>query len=495
MSRVETEVLIIGGGIGGAAIARELSRYTVDATLVEKGADLGQGITKYSSTIMCQGANVLEFRSEYHNSRLVWAGMPLMEPLCRELDVPFKRIGSLELVENHAGMRHPEKMMRRFNDWHGKYLPSDIEPLQFIDRDTLRAWEPNVDKKYIGAVYDPNIAVNDPVRLTIALVDNAKKNGINVLLKTEVLDIKAGTDEFEVQTNNGSIACRYIINAAGEYVGEIAQMVDADDFAMYPVKSYQAVLDKKVGGLINRMVLATGSGMVSPTIHGNLFFGISPGSQRLGKAHDHSTDKKLADAALRHAQELVPAVSAADIINSFVGFIVFRNFEIGWHECTVGVSRWVPRFINASIGFPGICAAPGVAKEMIDILTRQGLRLAENPRFDPYEKAMPDFSDLSDEEKKELIARDPRYGHVVCRCETVTEGEIVEAIRRGARTLDGVKFRCRPGMGRCQGGFCGPRVTRILARELGISEEEVTKKGGESRNLLYKGKELLEAHQ
>jgi glycerol-3-phosphate dehydrogenase len=136
-----------------------------------------------------------------------------------------------------------------------------------------------------------------------------------------------------------------------------------------------------------------------------------------------------------------------------------------------------------------------VAREMIDILTRQGLGLAENPRFDPYEKAMPDFSDLSDEEKKELIARDPRYGHVVCRCETVTEGEIVEAIRRGARTLDGVKFRCRPGMGRCQGGFCGPRVTRILARELGISEEEVTKKGGESRNLLYKGKELLEAHQ
>ncbi|MDO9515241.1 MAG: FAD-dependent oxidoreductase [Syntrophales bacterium] len=495
MSQIETEVLIIGGGIGGAAIARELSRYKVDATLVEKGMDFGQGITKYSSTIMCQGANVLEFRSEYHNSRLVWAGMPLMEPLCRELDIPFKRIGSLELVENQAGMRHPEKMIRRFNEYRGKYIPADTEPLQFIDRETLRSWEPNVNKKFIGALYDPNTAVNDPVRLTIAMVENARRNGVNTLLDTEVLEISAGTDDFEVQTNNGSIKCRYIINAAGEYVNQLAQMANADDFALYPVKSYQAVLDKKMGGLINHMVLSTQNGMVSPTVHGNLFFGISPGTQRLGKAHDHSTDKELADTALRHAQTLVPDVSAKDIINSFVGFIVFRNFEIGWHECTVGVSRWVPRFINASIGFPGICAAPAVGKEMVEILTKEGLELKENPQFSPYEKAMPDFSELSDEEKKQLIAQDPRYGHVVCRCETVTEGEIVEAIKRGARTLDGVKFRCRPGMGRCQGGFCGPRVTKILARELGVPEEEVTKKGGKSRNLLYKGKELLEAQQ
>ncbi|MCK9275602.1 MAG: FAD-dependent oxidoreductase [Syntrophales bacterium] len=495
MSQIKTEVLIIGGGIGGAAIARELSKYKVDATLVEKGPDVGQGITKCSSTIMCQGSNVLEFRSEYHNSRLVWAGMTMMEPLCKELDIPLKRIGSLELIKNQEEMRHPEKMMRRFKEYKGKYIPDEVEPLQFIDRDTLRSWEPNVNKSYLGALYDPNIAVNDPVRLTIALADNARKNGIKVLLDTEVMSISKGTDEFEVCTNNGSIKCRYIINAAGEYVGKIAQMADADDFALYPVKSYQAVLDKKLGGIINHMVLSNENGMVAPTIHGNLFFGISPGTQRLGKAHDHSTDKKLADAALKNAQELVPGISERDITNSFVGFIVFRNFEIGWHECTVGVSRWVPRFINASIGFPGICAAPAVAKEMIDILRNQGLQLTENPDFDPYEKSMPDFSELSDEEKRQIIAKDPKYGHVVCRCETVTEGEIVEAIKRGARTLDGVKFRCRPGMGRCQGGFCGPRVTKILARELGISEEEVTKKGGESRNLLYKSKELLEAQQ
>ncbi len=493
MSQIGTEVLIIGGGIGGAAIARELSKYKIDATLVEKGVDFGQGITKCSSTIMCQGANVLEFRPEYHNSRLVWGGMTLMEPLCQELDVPFKKMGSLEVFKNKEQMKHLNKMMRRFKEYQDKYLPPDIEPLQFLDRDEIRKQEPNLNKKFMGGVYDPNIAINDPVRLTIALVDNAKRNGINVLTETEVIDISAGTDEFEVETNNGTITCRYIINAAGEYIADIAQMVDADDFAMYPVKAYQAVLDKKRGDMIKSMVLSVENGMVSPTIHGNLFFGISPLTQRLGRAHDHSTDKKLADIALGHAQTLLPDISAGDIINSFVGFIMFRNFEVGWHECTVGASRWVPGFINASIGYPGICAAPAVAREMIEILTEEGLSLEENPQFDPYEKAMPDFSDLPDEEKKQLIAQDPRYGHVVCRCETVTEGEIVEAIKRGARTLDGVKFRCRPGMGRCQGGFCGPRVTKILARELGISEEEVTKKGGESRNLLYKSKELLEA--
>lgn len=491
MSQVGTEVLIIGGGIAGTAIARELSKYKVDAILVEKGPDFGQGITKCSATIMCQGANVLEFRTEYHNSRLVWAGMPLMEPLCKELDIPFKRIGSLELIKNQAGMRHPEKMMRRFKEWRDTYLP-EAEPLQLIDRDTLLSWEPNINKDVIGAVYDPNIAINDPVRMTIALAENAKQNGINVMLETDVVGISSGAKEFKVQTNNGPIKCRFIVNAAGEYVSKISQMVNADDFVLYPVKAYIGVLDKKWGG-INRMIVSGESGMMAPTVHGNVFFGAtSPGTQRLGKIHDHSTDKKLADAALRHAQELVPDISAKDIINSFVGFIMYRNFEVGWHECTVGVSRWVPRFINASIGFPGICVAPAAAKEIVELLVKEGLKLEENPNFNPYQKAMPIFSELSDEKKRKLIAKDPRYGHVVCRCETVTEGEIVEAINNGARTLDGVKFRCRPGMGRCQGGFCGPRVTNILARELGISEKQVTKKGGQSSHLLYRSKELLE---
>lgn len=491
MAAHETEVLIIGGGIAGAAIARELSKYKADATLVEKGLDFGQGITKSSSTIVNQGCNVITFRPEYHNSRLVWAGMPLMEPLCKELMVPYQKIGSLTLFKNQAGMRRPNKLLGRFKEWSAKYLPH-AEPLQLIDKDTLHSWEPNINKEFIGAVYDPNIAITDPVRLTIALVENARQNGINTMLETEVLDIVHKLDKFEVKTNNGTINCRYIINAAGEYVVKIAQKVNADDFVLYPVKSYMAVLDKKVGNLISHMVTSEEHGTVNPTVYGNLFLGISPGSQRLGRIHDHGTDNKIAGAAIEHARQLVPDISERDIINSWVGFIMYRNFEVGWHECSVGVSRWIPRFINASIGFPGICAAPAVAREMIDILTREGLKLERDPGFKPGRKTPPVFSELSDDEKKQLIAKDKKYGHIVCRCETVTEGEIVAAIKNGAKSLDGVKFRCRPGMGRCQGGFCGPKIIKILARELGIPEKELTKKGGNSRYLLHTSKELLE---
>ncbi|MGI5882571.1 MAG: NAD(P)/FAD-dependent oxidoreductase [Dethiobacteria bacterium] len=492
MAAYETEVLIIGGGIAGTTIARELSKYKTDAMLVEKEMDFGQGITKSSSTIVNQGCNVVTFRPEYHNSRLVWAGMPLMEPLCKELQVPYKKIGSLTLFKNRAGMRRPNKLLSRFDEWSKKYLPH-AKPLQLIDNDTLHNWEPNISKDFIGAVYDPNIAITDPVRLTIALAENAGQNGIGIMPDTKVLGIATGTEKFVVQTNKGTIKSRYIINAAGEYVVKIAREINADDFVLYPVKSYMAVLDKKVGNLLAHMVTSEEHGTVNPSVHGNLFFGISPGSQRLGKIHDHATDKIIADAALEHARKLVPAISKKDIINSWVGFIMYRNFEMGWHECSVGVSRWVPRFINASIGFPGICAAPAAAQEVIDLLAQEGLQLAQNPDFNPNRKAAPIFYELSDDEKRQLIASDRRYGQIICRCETVTEGEIVEAIKNGARSLDGVKFRCRPGMGRCQGGFCGPKVTRILARELGISPEEVTKKGDGSHYALYKSKELLEA--
>jgi glycerol-3-phosphate dehydrogenase len=172
---------------------------------------------------------------------------------------------------------------------------------------------------------------------------------------------------------------------------------------------------------------------------------------------------------------------------------MFRNWEVGWHECVAQASRKVPRFISICIGYPGVSAAPAAAREVTELLRREGLRLETNERFSPIRKAPPVFNELPEEEQEELIAKTSRYGHVVCRCETVSEGEIIEAIRRGATTLDGVKFRTRASMGRCQGGFCTPRVVKILARELGLPEQKITKKGRESHLLLYKSKELIEA--
>jgi len=228
--------------------------------------------------------------------------------------------------------------------------------------------------------------------------------------------------------------------------------------------------------------------IITPTVHGNLFIGTP---MKLAKRGEHLTTREMTQVTLSNARRLVPDISEKDIINSFSGFLMFRNWELGWHECVVSPSRNVPRFINVSIGYPGVSAAPATAKEVVKLLSQEGLKLKEKPDFNPYRKAITDCSRLSDAEKQELIARDNRYGHVVCRCETVTEGEIVEAIRRGATTLDGIKFRTRAGMGRCQSGFCLPRVINILSRELGISPKEVAKKGNESRQLLFESKELI----
>jgi glycerol-3-phosphate dehydrogenase len=485
---METEVLIIGGGVLGAVVARELSRYKADVILVEKEADFGWGSTKTNMCIVCQGGDTLEFRPEYHRSKLVWESMPLMEPLCQELDVPFKRVGELALIRNNEELGKFQKLKSRAEKL-------GLAGHQFIDQDTLRQMEPNITQETIGGLYDPHIAMVDPVRLTIALIENAGQNGVKVMRETEVLNISQKMNQFEVETNRGSVKCRFIVNAAGTSVDKIARLVNSDDFVLYPIRGYVGILDKNLGGLIKHEIHmrpdAPGqTNILTPSVHGNLFFGTTMQPARRG---DCSVTGRIAEIGLQNVRKILPDLSEKEIIHSFAGFLMFRNWEVGWHECVVQASQKVPRFISICIGYPGVSAAPATGREVTELLRREGLKLERNESFDPFRKAPPVFNELPEEQQKELVAKDRRYGHVVCRCETVSEGEIVEAVRHGATTLDGIKFRTRAGMGRCQGGFCTPRVVKILARELGLSEEKITKKGRESRLLLYKSKELLEA--
>jgi len=486
MTQMETEVLIIGGGVLGAAVARELSRYRVDVILVEKEADFGWGSTKTNMCIVCQGGDTLEFRPEYHRSKLVWDSIPLMEPLCQEIGVPFKRVGELALIRNN-------EELDKFKKLKSKAEKLGLTGHQFIDQDTLRQMEPNITREAIAALYDPNIAIVDPVRLTTALIENAGQNGVNVMRETEALNISQKMNQFEVETNRGSIKCRFIVNAAGTSVDKIARLVKSDDFVLYPIRGYVGILDKKIGDLINHEIHmrpdAPGQmNILTPSVHGNLFFGTTMQPSRRG---DYSTTRKIAQIGLQNARKIVPDLPEREIIHSFAGFLMFRNWEVGWHECVVEASRKVPRFVSICMGYPGVSAAPATGREVAELLRKEGLKLEANPSFDPSRGVQPVFNELSEKQQKEWIAQDSRYGHVVCRCETVTEGEIVEAIRRGATTLDGIKFRTRAGMGRCQGGFCTPRAVKILGRELGLPEEKITKKGRESRILLYKTKELL----
>jgi len=487
MSTHETEVLIVGGGILGAATARELSKYKVDTTLVEKETDWGWGSTKANIGLVCQGGDCLEFRKEYHRSKLVWDSIPMMEPLCQELEVSFKRVGML-------GVFMDDEQKSKFGKMKSRAEQVGITSHQWIDRDTLFDMEPYLSKKALGALYDPVPAIIDPVKLNIALAENAKQNGVHTMLGTKVIDISRGVEGFEVRTNNGPIKTSFIVNAAGVYVDKVARMVNADNFVVYPIKGYLGILDKRVGGLVRHNIwrVAPGPGemnIVEPTVDGNIIFGIQ---LMQAKRDDLSTTREMAAVALKRVQDMVPAISGKDVIKFFVGFMMMRNFELGWHDCVVEASPTVPQFINVTIGYPGLSACPATAKEIVKLLADQELNLVEKANFNPKRREITDFSQLSDDEKRKLIAQDAKYGHVVCRCETVTEGEIVEAIKRGATTVDGIKYRTRAGTGRCQSGFCRSRVISILARELGISDQEVTMAGGKSQELLYRDKELLE---
>ena len=487
MPALETEVLIIGAGVLGAATARELSRYKVDVTVVEKNLDVGWGITKANVGVVCQGRDTLEFRPEYHRTQLLWRALPLMEPLCKELDVPFKRVGGGLLIRKQEKKEKLDKLARRTESLG---LGSD----QYYTYTELKEKEPFISPEIKGGLHDPEIAVVHPVYLTQAMLENATANGVRLMLETEVTGIEAGHTEFTVQTDQGEIKARYVVNAAGEWVDRIAAMVNADDFVLFPIKGQVGVLDRNCSELAGSLLAVIPEepgdmNIVVPTVEGNLLFGIQ---LQINRRHDRSTTAHMSGLALQNARKLIPSISEKDVIHSFCGFLMFSNFEIGWHECEVAMSERVPRFINMTIGYPGVSASPGAALEVVDILQRDGLNMAPDPKFNPLRKNIPDFSMLSERERKALIKKDPRYGHVICRCETVTEGEIVEAIKRGATTLDGVKFRVRPGTGRCQGGFCGPRVTRIIARELGIPETEVIKAGAESTQVPLRTKQLLE---
>ncbi len=482
------DVLIIGGGVIGAAIAREISRYSLDVLLLEKEEDFGWGNTKSNYGLVCQGGDVLEFRRGYKRTALVRESIGLMENLCKDLNVPFKRIGKLSLIRNTVELERFTKLKNRAE----KEGPP-IEPPQLLSSEELYKLEPNIAPGMIGALYDPMMSIVDPVRLTIALIENAQDNGVHVKKGVKVERLLLRESYIEVITSSGKFKARFVVNAAGKDADSVSRSINADDFVLYPVKGVIGVLDKSLGNIINHEIhaipTAPGEGnIIAPTVHGNILFGLP---MKLDRKHDTSVPEDLAEKAFNIAKKLLPDITKNDVINMFAGFLLFRNYEIGWHECVVRPSRKVPNFIHAFIGFPGVSAAPGTAKEVIRILKSLGLEMKEKENFNPKRKDIPHIQNMNDEERSEIMKENPDFAHIVCRCEHVSEGEIREAIRRGATTLDGIKYRTRAGMGRCQGGFCTPRIVKILSEELNVDPRKITKKGKGSEILLFRVKELL----
>lgn len=480
-NRVCYDVVVIGGGVVGCAIARELSRYKLRLALLEKEAEVGFGTSKANSGIVHAG-----FHSEPGTlkARFVVPGNKLYDRWKEELDIEFERNGVLMVARpEQESLLHEYLERGRVNG---------VPRLRIVNQQELHEMEPNLAPDITAGLYAPTGGVVSPADLTMALAENASDNGVDVFTGAPVHSVQT-TDRgfFVVRAGCRRLEARYVVNAAGLYADQVARLVGDDSFSIRPRKGEEYLLDKRLEGLVKSTVFPVPTKvskgiLVIPTVHGNIMLG--PTAEEIESRDDLATSSTGFAEVLAGVQRLVPSVQPRDIITSFTGIRAASDHGDFVIEPSPAVRGWVN---VAGIESPGLTAAPAIAEYVVHLVKELGLELVEDPTFNPRRRPVIRFRELSHEERKSLIRRDPLYGRIICRCETVTEAEIRDAIRRGARTLDGVKWRTRAGMGRCQGGFCTARVIELLAEELGVSEEQVTKRGPGSELLLLRTKEPL----
>ncbi len=469
----KADVVIVGGGIVGAAVARELSRYDADVVLLEKEPDVAMGTSKANSGILHAG---FDAKTGTLKALTNVQGNQLYRQIYEELGINIKFIGSLVVAKTDEDMGTLEELLARGKE-------NGVPGLEILGREAVLAKEPNLAQDIAGALWAPTGGVICPFGATIAFAENAVRNGVRVYTECPVEKVVVEDNRVVgVKTAKGFIAATYVINAAGVHADDISSGAGDDSFTIKPRKGEYVLFDKTVANLVKTVIFPTPSKiskgiLVSPTAHGNLFVG--PNAVDVDDKDDVATTPAGIHEIVSGARKLVPDLPLHASITQFAGL---RAAADGG-DFIIRPSGNVNGLIQAAgIQSPGLTAAPAIAKMVADILREQGMKLTEKAGFNPTNPPKPKFHELSNKDKAALIAQNPLYGRVICRCESVTEGEIVEAIHApcGARTVDGVKRRTRAGMGRCQGGFCGPRVTAILARELNIPVTAVRKDTAQS---------------
>ena len=464
------DVAIIGAGVVGGMIARELSRYNLRTVILEKENDVAMGATKANSAIVHAG---FDAKVGSLKAKLNVKGSEMMEQVAKELGVKYKRNGSLVIGFSDEDLETIKELYERGTK-------NGVRDLAILDREQLREIEPNIGKKATCALHAPTGAIICPYELTVASIGNAMDNGAELITSFEVTSINRENGAYKICSKDQTVSARYVVNAAGVYSDAIAKMVGDDTFTVHPRRGEYILLDKECGTLVSHTIFRTPSKMgkgilVSPTVDGNLLTG--PTSVDMEDKTDKSTTAEGFAHVIKETAENVEGVPFGKTITSFCGLRAVGSTG------DFIITSPLKGFVNAAgIESPGLSSAPAIAEYIVDILHESGLELHKNKEFNPTRRPMHHFREASIEEKNAIIAKDKSFGKIVCRCETVTEGEILEAIRTNPkpRDLDGVKRRTRSQMGRCQGGFCSPRIVELLSRELGIKYEEVTKFGGES---------------
>ena len=465
------DVVIIGAGVSGSASARDLSRYKVNACVIEKAEDVCSGTSKANSGIVHAG-----FDAPVGSlmAKLNVKGNEMMEELSKELDFPFKKNGSLVICLSKDDMPKLQELYDRGRK-------NGVKDLKILSKEDVLKLEPNINEEVYAALYAPTGGIVCPFGLNIALAENATTNGVEFKFNTEAKDIEKIDDGFIIKTNNGDIKTKYIVNAAGVYADKFHNMVSENKINITARKGEYCLLDKTAGCHVSKTIFSLpgkmGKGvLVSPTTHGNLIVG--PTSTDIADKEGLNTTRDGLDTILEKSSMNVKNIPMRQVITSFAGL---RAHEDN-HEFIIKELEDVKGFIDcAGIESPGLTSAPAIGIMVADIL-KEKLSLEKNPDFIGIRRGILDPNTLNIEERNQLIKEQPAYGNIICRCEMITEGEIIDAIRRplGAKSLDGVKRRTRAGMGRCQAGFCSPKTMEILERELKLSMFDITKCGGKS---------------
>ncbi len=469
------DVAIIGAGVTGCMIARSLSKYKLNVALIERGNDVALGASKANSGIVHAG---FDAKPGTLKAKMNLRGNEMMEDVCRELNVPYKRNGSLVLAFSDEEMDTIQELYERG-------ISNGVTDMSILNRDELLAVEPNIGDEAVGALRAETAGIVCPYSLTIAAVENAVTNGVEFFRNFEVRKIDFLNDTFTLSSAENKIDAKYVINAAGLFADEVAAMIGDNSLHITARRGEYYILDKSVGNLVTHTIFQCPSKMgkgilVAPTTHGNLLIG--PSAIDIDDKNDVSTTadglKEVSDLALKS----VPGATTRFAITSFSG----NRAHEDKNDFTIEPSSVNGHFINvAGIESPGLTGSPAVA-EYVEKIMSELVSLQYKDNYISCREKPFRYNEATDEERCAAIAKNPSYGRIICRCESITEGEILDAIRApaGARDVDGVKRRTRAGMGRCQGGFCGSKVVELLARELNVNANEITKFGGKS-DILY----------
>ena len=474
------DVTIIGCGVIGAATALALARYDLSVVVLERENDVAVGTTKANSAIIHAGYDP---EPGTLMARLNVEGNRMVKELAARLDVPCKEIGSLVLALGEGDLA----TLRALYD---RGVQNGVPGLRLLTAEEALALEPALSAEVKGALLAPSAAVISPWEFCLAMAEAAVQNGVQLHLNSPVTAIEKIDGGYRITAGGRAVESRMVVNAAGVHADRIHDMAAPHAFTTLPSRGEYYLMDKSQGALVGHVIFqcpnADGKGvLVSPTVHGNLIVG--PNAEPVENGDDVAVTAAGLAFVKQQAAKSVPGINYRESIRNFSGVRAVTDRP----DFVIEEAAGAPGFIDlGGIKSPGLSSAPAIAEEAVKLLAKAGLALAEKPDFAPRRRRVR-FKELSSREKAALIEKNPAYGRVICRCETITEGEILEAMRGPIPpvSIDGVKRRCGSGMGRCQGGFCGPRVQEILARELGVDQCEIPQDKAASRILTGRTKE------